>query len=344
MPPLPGSAAYYKLPVAQRAAEYQRVRRDMASRGEGEVPMGEYMTPMEQKYLHGVDFSRLKGWQSETMKKFPLQSAYLKIPEIAALLHTAQNEKWLPSITQQKLEETIWWTSHSPAQRSWFLLNATDPGSAMRSVQEQMGTILHQASGLGIHLNAAQAMELAVQAQSLGWNEQELLNATLKNAGARPTTGQLGATRHDLKGLAEEYGLPMGDGALDDWTTKVTAGTESLESFKNHMSRQARSRFQDPGVHAALDQGQTVKDYWQPYAALAGQTLGLNENELDLNNTKWRKPLDFRDDKGHRRSMTLDEWEREIKTNSTYGYDSSKNGIAEASQLVTQLRTAFGVQ
>ena len=344
MAALPGSPEYYKLPVAQRAAEYNRVRQSMASRGEGTVPIEEYMTPMETQYLQGVDASRLAGWQKQAAKKFPLQSAYIKIPEIAHILHQATLNKQLPSITQQQLEASVWWKSHSDKQRSWHLLNAQDPASARDSVNEQMNTVLHQARSLGIHLTASQAMQLSIQALSLGWNDQQLLDATLENAGSRPSTGQMGATRHELKSLTEQFALPVSGSSLDDWTTRISAGTEDLNSYRTHLAAQARSRYQDPGIHAALDQGHTVKEYWQPYAAMASQTLGLNENDIDLTSQQWRTPLDYRDDKGNRRSMTLDEWERTIKTDKKYGYDTSKNGIGEAATLVNNLRSTFGVQ
>lgn len=340
----PGSKEFLALPIEQRRKQYIHATQSVQAEGgdASSVPSEAYFTPAEVAYIQAAANAKMAPWMEEVKKKYPSQAAYLGNPEIAEILHKAITEKWSPDILKSNLEASNWWMSHSPQQRQWHLLNATDPAAALQSVQAQYTEIQSQAQSLGLNLDAGKLMTLSVQALSMGWTEQQLREQMVQMSGGDITHGTMGVTRSQLQGMANDYLLPMSDKSLDNWTRRITSGSATAETFKDQMSRTAMTRYQDPGIQTALERGMTIREFADPYVQMAAQTLGLNPNDVDLTQTKWSKALDHVDEKGNRRAMSMDEWERSIKMNPMYGYDSSKNGIAEASQLVGQLRQQFG--
>lgn len=341
----PGTQAYYDLPAEQRRTDYANAVRNVVATGgdKSEVPVEAYFTPAETSWIQAAATANLAPWMNEVKSKYPAQAPYLGNPEIAALLKQAVDEKWPPDVLQSHLEASQWWKSHSPQQRQWNLLNQTDPAAALQSVQGEFDAIRSSASNLGLRLSSGDMMTLAVQSLSLGWTQQQLNEHMVSAHQGGIAGGSMGVTRDQLKSIADDYLLPASDQTLDQWTKRIAAGNTTPDVFKDQMSRQAMSRYQDPGIKEALAHGMTIKDFADPYVQMAAQTLGMNPNDIDLLQTKWSQALDHVDDKnGVRRAMTMNEWEQKIKMDPTYGYDSSKNGIAEASQLVGQLRQQFG--
>ena len=340
----PGTKEYYALPANQRRADYQRQVQSAQNQGldKGAIPLEAYFTPAEVSWINAVAQQTLQPWQKEAVKKFPSQAAYLNNPEIAGILKDAVDNKWSPDILESHLKASIWWQSHSPAQRSWFLLNQTDPAAAIASVQGQYTEVHNSSLLLGLNLNAGQLMTLSVQALSMGWTQEQLTEHMLQLAKGPMTTGTMGATRDQITAMADDYLLPMSDHAKDMWTKRITAGTATMETMKDHFSRQAMTRYQDPGIQEALKHGMTIREFADPYVQYAAQTLGINPNDIDLSKPKWTNSIDFVDQKGTKRAMTMDEWQQKVKLDPIYGYDQSRNGIAEAANLVSSLKTQFG--
>lgn len=341
----PGSKEFLALPIEQRRKQYEHATQSVKAEGgdASSVPSEAYFTPAEVAYLQAAANANMAPWMEEVKKKFPSQAAYLNNPEIASILKQAIDGKWPPAVLQSNLEASQWWISHSPQQRQWHHLNATDPAAALQSVQAQYSEIMAQAQSLGLNLDAGKLMTLSVQSLAMGWTEQQLREQMVDMSGGDITHGSMGATRSSLQGIANDYLLPVSDNSLDKWTRRIASGTTTAEVFKDQMSRTAISRYQDPGIQTALERGMTIREFADPYVQMAAQTLGVNPNDVDLLETKWNSALDHVDEKtGDRRAMSMSEWEQRIKLNPVYGYDSSKNGIQEASQLVGQLREQFG--
>lgn len=342
----PGTTDYYNLPAAQRKADYQHAVQSAQATGEAgsTVPVEAYLTPAETAYIQALSTANLQPWQKSVTEKYPSQAPYLNDPEIASILKRAVDEKWLPAELQSNLQASAWWKARNPAQRAWHLLNNTDPAAALQSVQQQMATITQSSHLLGLNLNAGQLMTLSVQALSMGWTETQLNNAMIEASKGKIRSGTMGATRDQLKATADDYLMPISDHSLDTWTKRISSGEATPDVFKDQMSRQAMGRYQDPGIKEALQHGMTIREFADPYVQQAAQTLGLNPNDVDLLKPKWSKALDHVDESGKKRAMTMDEWDQKIKLDPTYGYDHSKNGIAEASQLVSGIRQQFGFQ
>jgi hypothetical protein len=81
-----------------------------------------------------------------------------------------------------------------------------------------------------------------------------------------------------------------------------------------------------------------------PYKQIAAQTLEVPPESVNFMEPKWRSALDQVDPKtGQRTVMTLTDWTAKIKTDSSYGYDKTQQGINEAAKLTNDLLGKFGM-
>jgi hypothetical protein len=241
------------------------------------------------------------------------------------------------------LETTNWWKTHSQNQRSWYSLNVSDPATALESVRQEANTILHSAQTMGVAMSGGQAQILATQSLQNGWDQTQLTDAILRGNEQGFTHGTLGATLDQLKGLADKYTVPVSQPGLQQWTNDIISGKSTQANFQDYLVRQAKSLYRDPNLQKALDEGMTVRDYADPYIQSASSLLGLNPNDVNLNDPKWNQALQFTDPQGNRRSMTLDEWATHVKMDPRYGYDYSMKGRADAATLVSSIRQEWGL-
>jgi hypothetical protein len=92
-----------------------------------------------------------------------------------------------------------------------------------------------------------------------------------------------------------------------------------------------------------LDAGRTVTDFADPYKQSAVQITGINPDEFNLSDPKWRKAIDQVDPAtGNRTVMSLADWQTKLRTDSVYGYDQTAQARQAASQLVTSLGQRMG--
>lgn len=338
--PQAGSPEFLKQSLSSRTKAYDIAR--FSSGGEA-VPMNLYFTQKEIDYIQARSKPTGK-WVEEIIEKYPTYAGYLNIPEIGNVLREATEKGWQPAEILNKLSETTWWQTHSPDQRNWFLLNQTDPAAAAQSLMNQQQEVVRAASKYGLHVNPHILTGLATAALSNGWDDERVVEELIKlqaNTGDE-MTGLLGATYDDLKAVASDYIVPLSDKALTRWTRQVTTGKQTQEGFEAYLRDQAKSMFKDQNMHAALDGGMTVREYADPYVQLAAQTLNLNPATIDLTEGRWRRALQFKDEAGDVRSMTLDEWGDSLRTDRRYGYDFTDNARNEAAGFATSILEKFG--
>jgi len=334
---IPGTPEYYKLPQAQRIMAMNAAK---AQTGGAEA-MLLYLTPAEYRFITAASIPQ-GDWADQVRKDYPDQAPYLAIPELANIIHLATAAKWSPDKMLSALQATDWWTKRSADQRSWYLQNMSDPGTAAQRVQQQANTILHSAQQLGVAMSGGQATILATQSLMNGWDPTQLTDHILQGNLQGYSHGTLGSTKDALAGKADQYTVPVSQGGLDTWTRNIISGRATQEGFEDYLRRQAKSLYRDPNLHKALDEGMTVKDYADPYIQSAAQLLGLNPNDVDLSQAKWNRALQFTDTNGTRRSMTLDEWNQNLRVDPIYGYDHSTRGKAEAATLIDAIRQKWG--
>lgn len=276
---------------------------------------------------------------------YPAFGPLLSIPDIANLLIEASvpGAQWTPDKLQAKIQGTDWWKNTSDSSRKWQIQKLTQPGSAAQSSAQTASAILSAAGQAGVSLSPTELATMVDNAQNDAWTPQQLQQNVVRHAEQNTLKpGTIANTATQLGGVAAQYGVPLSDHAAFAWASKIAAGTATAEGFNAYAVQQAKLHF--PTLSEHLDQGMTVRQLADPYLQIAGQTLGVDPNALELSNPKWAAALQHRDEKGNIVGpMTTLDWQRKIMTDPGYGYDHTANAQAAATNLVQQLGQSFGV-
>ena len=278
--------------------------------------------------------------------EFPAFAPLMAIPDIANLLIEASQPgaQWTSTRFQAAIEGTNWWRNTSQPARNWETLKLTQPGSAAQQSAATAVQIHQLAATEGIVLTPEELGTLTENTQMNSWNSAQIQQEVGQQASMRNVkAGSIQNTAVQLGQTAQSYGVPLSDQAAFHWAQRIAEGTATTDGFNSYAVDQAKLAF--PTLAAHLDQGMTVKQLADPYLQIAGQTLGVDPNSLELTDPKWAAALQSRDPKtgNIQGPMTTLDWQRKIMTDPAYGYDHTENAQAAATNIVQQLGTAFGV-
>lgn len=281
----------------------------------------------------------------EIVDRFPAFAAILGVPEIADLIQQAsgQGNNWSSAYFREQLWGTHWWKTTPETARTWQMLKLNDPATAGEQSRSVAANVVGIASSLGINLRPEEVALYAEGAAAYGWDDKALTRKLIdQTARDRYQSGAVQATVDSLRATASSYAMPLGDHSLMSWAQKIHAGRATTDGFEQYARTHARVAF--PTLQKELEAGLTVKQLADPYLQMAGQTLGVNPDTLDLMNPKWQRALQSRDAKGTITGpMTNLDWQRTLMTDKAYGYDHSANGKTAALQMKDDLSKTFGL-
>lgn len=242
------------------------------------------------------------------------------------------------------LRTTKWFRTSSDSARSWAILASADPATAKSRIAARTSTIADSAAQLGVKLDRSTLAKLTKNSLMLGWTDNEMRDhiAAYWHYDAKTPTAGLAATSMDaMRKAAADYLVPVSDKTLAQWTQRVLSGDATADDFTEYAKGQAKSMF--PSMAAEIDKGITVAQYADPYKQLASQTLGINAEDVNFMDPKWRTALDQVDPKtGQRSVMTLADWGTKIRTDSQYGYDQTSGARQSSAQLIQALGQKMG--
>ena len=271
---------------------------------------------------------------------FPGFSWMLDVPDLAGIITQAADEQWAVDRIQAAIQGTQWWKDRNTIGRQYQELVQTDPAEATRQRQMLATQMRQWASSVGLTVAANEADFIANLALQNGNSEAEWKANIYKQyttvAGQKPTPVQ-----DQMTAKAAEYAIPISDQTMAKWAQDLSTGMVDMNTFESYLREQAKSLF--PGLSNAIDRGITVAQYVQPYAQIAVQELGINQNEIDWRDPKWNTAIHQIDPKtGASTSMSLSDWTRELRTNSVYGFDQTERAKDQAMQLSNSILQQFG--
>lgn len=281
--------------------------------------------------------------------QFPQIWAIVNKPGVLQVLQDAITNDYAPVKTVQLLQQTPYFTQTPLAERQWDTLVATDPATAAQQSSQYQQRMTNLIGQTGVNPNAGVATQLLHDAIVNQWTDTEFkmnlltrgANAT-NAAGQAPTAGgELASNAALASKMAADYGVPLSDKAAINWGSQLTSGAIDQAAIQGYMIDQAKSLY--PSLTAALDAGVTVRHYVDPYAQIAQQELGINPDDFNLSDPKWSAPITQLDPKtGDRVAMTLQDWQTKLRTDATYGYDTTPQAAQRAAQLSTKVQQMFG--
>ena len=266
-------------------------------------------------------------------------------PELKKIFQQAVGGQWTTDKFTAALRNTKWFKTVSASAREWIILQGADPATAKARQAARIQTIRDEAGALGVALTPAQLKAISNQSLMFGWDDNQVKNAISADWKYNPKTSQAGLaaqTIDTMRKAAADYLVPLSDQAIQSWGTRVLAGTATADDFTEYAKQQAKGLF--PTLAPVIDRGISVSQYLDPYKQLAAQTLGVAPESVDFTASKWRKAVDGSVDPATkiRAPMSLSDWQATLRSDPTYGYDTTAQGRQDAAALSTQLAQKFG--
>ncbi len=263
-------------------------------------------------------------------------------PTVKALIDQASAETWPAEKLAAAIKGTPWWQSMVASDREWQATIANDPRQALELRDRKAEEITKQAEQMGITLRPGVADSFADSFYRYGWNEIQLENSLLSQFTYEKgkTAGLAATTETELRGVAADYLVNVSDATMQEWIVSIEQGRSSIDTFKAHLAQQVAAS--NPWMRNQLDQGFTVRAIMEQPLQTAAAELGINPKVLDLSDPKWRRLLEFTNEKGERVQPTESQIQNLIRTDTRYGWDKSSNANEVASQAGDGLLRMFG--
>jgi len=147
----------------------------------------------------------------------------------------------------------------------------------------------------------------------------------------------------DLQNIGKRYFWDI-DPSIIENTLAGVPGPDGLVTTKDDLLRMARVYAKSPTNYAHLseqiDAGLTMENLAANYKTMAADILGLNPDMIDFAKD-YNEALNWRKD-GAPRTLTLSEWETELRTNDKYGFRFTKQANQDATNIGLMIARAFG--
>lgn len=291
----------------------------------------------------GADF--LKGIApiiDQIKTNYPQLVPYLADPQLLSLFAEGMSKQMTSAQFQGFILASDWHRNTPPSARQWLSTQLLEPARAAQLKAQTSTQVQQIGTTVGVPLTTQQVDFLSQAALQEGWNATEIQRRIIsQSAQAKLQPGQILATQGQLQQTASSYGIPISTNTLGTWARQINDGSQTTAGFQSYAAQQAKLAF--PTLAKQIDSGLTVKQIGDPYAQIAGQTLGIDPNTVDWSQPKWQKALQAQDAQGNITGpMDHLSWEKTIRTDPTYGYSRSEQGQTDAYSLVNALKQGMG--
>lgn len=287
-----------------------------------------------------------RPWQQIIMKEFGSYAAYIGIDPVVdqALGQLARNEIDGTRF-DAKIRSSQWWKNTNDFIRQWELKERTPGSTAQKEIEDRVQRMTDYAlSEFGVTVSPD-----AVRAFARDSLRQGMLDAVWQNGVAALIVkgSDLGAidqlrsgnVGQRLRRINADYGYTADDKFLNTSISNVAMGKMTESSYKGEVLKQVKSLY-GSDVGELLDQDYTIAEIAAPYTQIAARTLELDN--VDMSDPKFRAALDFTDENGKRRKMTLGEWQQKLRSDPQYGWSKTQEARNLASDAASTILRAFG--
>ena len=301
--------------------------------------------------IPGVEMAPATGvipedWEQAAKEQYGAYWAIFQYqPELQQLLIDATREGWDPSKFQYQLEQTGWWKTTTESARLFDMEEATDPATVQTKIDNQVAAINQIALGYGVRLSSETAAKIARDSLRGGWaTNPALMQTAITNEATKSTAGvsqlRAGYIGQQIRGLANTYGINLGDAELNSWVQKWASGSENQQSVTAAMQEWSKVLY--PSISQYIDQGRTFQDVVAPYKSIAAGLLELDPEQINFTEPKWLAAISKEDKAGQQKLMSATEWQREIRTNRDFGFEFTKQAKDQAYLVANQMAELFG--
>jgi hypothetical protein len=185
-----------------------------------------------------------------------------------------------------------------------------------------------------------------VTAMNLGWEGDTLRAETYKEVFRKDDAGNLvNPTAVNRVKKSNDYlkiqnvGKAFFNTVADDTVQSVLTGEMSQDDVLRQQRELAKTKYGH--LSNLLDQGLSLEAIGDSFKTQAAQLLEKDPNSIDMSQADYEVALNF-GEPGQKRLMTNGEWQKLLRTDKRYGWDTTENAKQEARQLAESFRVAFG--
>lgn len=276
-----------------------------------------------------------------TAADFGYTTAFLNAhPDVKAKVAAAVTGKWTPARFEAEVKTTGWWRTRTDAQRKSDLLQTDNPTEYHRQVELKQQDLLRASTAMGVSLDPAMAWQLAKKFFGAGSSDAEVQWGLASRFNlSEDLSGQAAADVDSLRQQAGDFGITLDDKALEGYVQNMLGGKMDAQGYTDAMREQAKILYAP--IAGALDRGQTVRQYLNPYLSMAAKEgLITDPASVDLSDAKWTAAVSSMQQPGQ--PMSADEWTRTMRSDSRYGWDQTQGAKDTAAQFVAGMSRLFG--
>lgn len=264
-------------------------------------------------------------------------------PEVGPMLRDLISGKIDDQTFQNRLRTSTWYRTTAPSARQWAADAARDPAKTHQAIAQhaaELADLGRQMGVTGVDYNTIASFSLMTGMNSA--QERDFL-ASHVVFGTKHRTGGAQGVLDQVTGLVGEYAVPVTFAQRGAWARGLLNGDESEASIRGALAQRAMNLYHgNADLVDALKQGRSVKDYADPYLAMAANELEISPTAINLTDAKWSRALQTVNQEGKRVPMSLADWQTTIRTDPTYGYDHTTQAREQAAGFVQQALQEFG--
>ena len=260
-------------------------------------------------------------------------------PEIKAIVEAAgqPGAEWSQARFETAIRGTEWYRSRSEAQRQWDVEEKQDPTQAAKTKADAENKIRNMAGQLGITLDDQAVTDLSNAVYRNGADDAAIRLAMSRYMPAGETEPNATPSVEDVRQLAWEYGVPVGNAKLNQWAQDIVAGRQTIDGLKGFFSTAAASLY--PEFQQQLQAGMSTRDMLEPYMQLASKTLEIDPTQMTLTDPKWVPTASTPEGT---KVLTLQEWQKKLRSDPNYGFRYTAGARDEAFAMTSRLGRLFG--
>lgn len=184
--------------------------------------------------------------------------------------------------------------------------------------------------------------ELSFEAAKNNWNAAMIRNAIADRI-TMETTQRAGLVKNVItksRDLAANYLVQVGDEEALGWAKQIARGEMDEESLVTGMRDRAKSQYY--WLAPIIDQGVTLKEYFQPHRETIAKLMEVSADSVDfINNDKWRNVVRYQPPgQPQVREMNLSEVEEYVRNQEDW--KKTSNAKSSAASASVALGRIFG--
>ena len=215
----------------------------------------------------------------------------------------------------------------------------SDGQSQANSIASVLAVLKDRAAKLGMSMDEDTLRQVATVAVKSNWNDTQIMDRLLEGFNfGELQTGDMTAFADTTRQLGTNYLVTLTDQRIADLTQRAFAGELSEEAILQMIQQQAIAEM--PFLESYIDRGLRPIDAFGSLVGTAARELELDENEIDLMDSKWRDMMVQQNNDGTQRLATMGEVRQAVR--DLPEWQSTEAAQNNAQQVGVAIASIFG--